>query len=66
MKAAIGTLFAAALAHILMRVPELVYFVFTFPAILLIMVGFMLAMGRYRGYRLTELVRFKAFLKADS
>ena len=24
-----------------------------------------LAMGRYRGYRLTELVRFKAFLKAD-
>ena len=37
-----------------------------FPAVLLIMVGFMLAMGRYRGYRLTELVRFKAFLKADS
>ncbi len=24
---------------------------------------FMLAMGRYRGYRLTELFRFKAFLK---
>ncbi|MCY1424085.1 7 transmembrane helices usually fused to an inactive transglutaminase [compost metagenome] len=63
MKAAIGTLFAASLAHILMRVPELVYFVFTFPAVLLILVGFMLAMGRYRGYRLTELFRFKAFLK---
>ena len=29
----------------------------------LILVGFMLAMGRYRGYRLTELFRFKAFLK---
>ncbi len=63
MKVAIGTLFAAALAHLIMSVPELVYFVFTFPAILLILVGFMLAMGRYRGYRLTELVRFKAFLK---
>ncbi|CAI8835022.1 MULTISPECIES: inactive transglutaminase family protein [Pseudomonas] len=63
MKVAIGTLFAASLAHLIMTVPELVYFVFTFPAILLIMVGFMLAMGRYRGYRLTELVRFKAFLK---
>jgi hypothetical protein len=25
----------------------------------------MLAMGRYRGYRLTELVRFKAFIKED-
>ena len=66
MKVAIGTLFAASLAHIIMSVPELIYFVFTFPAILLILVGFMLAMGRYRGYRLTELVRFKAFLKADS
>ncbi|MGV8917118.1 MAG: inactive transglutaminase family protein [Pseudomonas sp.] len=65
MKVAIGTLFAASLAHIIMSVPELTYFVFTFPAILLILVGFMLAMGRYRGYRLTELIRFKAFLKAE-
>ena len=66
LKVAIGTLFAASLAHLIMTVPELIYFVFTFPAILLILVGFMLAMGRYRGYRLTELIRFKAFLKADS
>ena len=66
MKVAAGTLFAASLAHLIMSIPELIYFVFTFPAILLILVGFMLAMGRYRGYRLTELVRFKAFLKADS
>ncbi len=63
MKVAIGTLFAASLAHLLMTVPELNYFIFTFPAVLLILVGFMLAMGRYRGYRLTELFRFKAFLK---
>ncbi|NER63656.1 inactive transglutaminase family protein [Pseudomonas sp. MAFF212427] len=66
MKVAIGTLFAASIAHLLMSVPELVYFVFTFPAVLLILVGFMLAMGRYRGYRLTELMRFKAFVKADA
>ncbi|NWC09176.1 inactive transglutaminase family protein [Pseudomonas agarici] len=66
MKVAIGTLFAASLAHLIMSVPELVYFVFTFPTTLLILVGFMLAMGRYRGYRLTELVRFKAFLKEDA
>ncbi len=62
-KVAIGTLVAATLAHMLMSVPEVLYFVFTFPAILMILVGFMLAMGRYRGYRLTELFRFKAFLK---
>jgi hypothetical protein len=62
-KVAIGTLVAATLAHLLMSIDELTYFVFTFPAVLLILVGFMLAMGRYRGYRLTELFRFKAFLK---
>ncbi|SNR94225.1 inactive transglutaminase family protein [Pseudomonas segetis] len=62
-KVGLGTLIAASLAHLLMSVPELVYFMFTFPAVLLIFVGFMLAMGRYRGYRLTELFRFKAFLK---
>ncbi|WP_205342276.1 inactive transglutaminase family protein [Denitrificimonas caeni] len=62
-KVAIGTLFAASLAHYLMSISELAYFIFTFPGVLLIMVAFMLAMGRYRGYRLTELFRFKAFLK---
>ncbi|WP_028239219.1 osmotic stress tolerance membrane protein RloB [Stutzerimonas azotifigens] len=62
-KVAVGTIIAASLAHVLMNIPELVYFIFTFPSVLLILVGFMLAMGRYRGYRLTELFRFKAFLK---
>ncbi len=62
-KVAAGTLVAASLAYLLMNIPELTYFVFTYPAVLLILVGFMLAMGRYRGYRLTELFRFKAFLK---
>ncbi len=62
-KVALGTLIAATLAHLLMTIPELAYFVFTFPAILLVLVGFMLAMGRYRGYRLTELMRFKALTK---
>ena len=63
LKVAIGTLIAATLSYLVMSIPELVYFVFTFPGVLLILVGFMLAMGRYRGYRLTELFRFKAFLK---
>jgi hypothetical protein len=62
-KVALGTMAAASLAYLVMSIPEVIYFMFTFPAVLLIMVGFMLAMGRYRGYRLTELFRFKAFLK---
>ncbi|UJJ31386.1 osmotic stress tolerance membrane protein RloB [Halopseudomonas maritima] len=64
LKTALGTLIAATLAHLLMTIPELTYFVFTFPAVLLILVAFMLAMGRYRGYRLTELMRFKALTKS--
>ncbi|MCL5042636.1 MAG: inactive transglutaminase family protein [Gammaproteobacteria bacterium] len=64
-KVAVGTLIAATLAHLLMSIPELAYFVFTFPGILLVVVAFMLAMGRYRGYRLTELMRFKAMLKKN-
>lgn len=64
-KVGIGTLCAASLAYLIMKIPALVYFIFTFPGILLVLVGFMLAMGRYRGYRLTELRRFKALLKED-
>ena len=39
LKAALGTLIAATLAHLLMTIPELTYFVFTFPAVLLILVA---------------------------
>jgi len=60
LKAGAGTLLAATGAHLLMTVPALVYFVFTFPACLLALVGLMLLLGRYRGYRLSELLRFKA------
>lgn len=63
LKVGIGTLFIASLAYAIMGYKPLIYFVFTFPAILLILIAFMLAMGRYRGYRLLELFRFKAMLK---
>ena len=60
MKAAVGTLVAAVLGHLLMTWPPLVYFCFTFPGILLVLAGLMLLMGHYRGYRLSELLRFRA------
>ncbi len=65
LKISIGTLIASSLAYLLMDIPEFVYFVFTFPGILLVLAGFMLMMGRYRGYRLTELKRFRAMLKEE-
>ena len=63
LKMAVGTLLAAVLVPQLMNIQALNYFVFTFPGVLLVMMGFMLAMGRYRGYRLSELFRFRALLK---
>ena len=38
----------------------LVYFVFTFPGVLLVLAAVMVLMGHYRGYRLAELMRFRA------
>src|SRR5690606_29894567 len=37
-KVAIDTLFGATLAHLLMNIPQLTYFIFTYPAVLLILV----------------------------
>ncbi|MFW8567215.1 UUP1 family membrane protein [Orrella sp. 11846] len=62
-KLGIITLVAAAGAFWIMSQPELQYFVFTFPGTLLMMMAVMLLMGRYRGYRLTELFRFRAMIK---
>ena len=63
LKVAIGTFITASLAYLVMGYEPLSYLVFTFPAILLLLIAFMLGMGRYRGYRLLELTRFKAMIK---
>jgi hypothetical protein len=62
MKVAFGTLVAATLAHLIMTPQPLVYFFFTFPGVLLVALALMLLLGHYRGYRLTELRRFRAML----
>ena len=62
-KVALGTFFTGAIAFYVMNIEWLTYFAFTFPGILFVLIAFMLVMGRYRGYRLTELVRFKALVK---
>lgn len=57
----LGSLLVAALAYILMTNHFLNHLVFTFPELVLIVLAFMLLLGRYTGYRLSELIRFKAF-----
>ena len=56
-----GSLLVAALAYILMTDDFLTHLIFIFPELLLLVLGGMLLLGRYTGYRLTELFRFKVF-----
>jgi hypothetical protein len=38
---------------------------FVFPELLLVVLAAMLLLGRYTGYRLSELVRFRSFAGSD-
>jgi hypothetical protein len=55
----IGSLFVACLGYVVMTNGNLMYLMFVFPELLLVILGLCLWMGRYTGYRLVELVRFK-------
>ena len=56
----LGSLVVAACAYIVMNLNSVQYFVFVFPELLLILLAATLLLGRYTGFRLTELVRFRA------
>ena len=59
----VGTLMVAALAYLVMSWPWLERFVFVFPEFLLLLLAGCLLLGRYSGYRLTELYRFRALAR---
>jgi len=56
---ATGSLFTAVLGYLLMTRPQVTHMVFVFPETLLIVLALLLLMGRYTGYRLSELWRFR-------
>jgi hypothetical protein len=60
LKEGFGTLIAAAAIYMVMVIPSVRYFLLVFPETLLVLLAGILLMGRYTGYRLTELVRFRA------
>jgi hypothetical protein len=60
MRAGLGSLVVAVAAYIAMGMPWLEHLVFTFPEMLLLVLALVILAGRYTGYRLTELRRFKA------
>ncbi len=54
-----GSVVIAVLAFLLMTQPLIQHLVFVFPELLLVVLGFTIMMGRYSGYRLSELIRFR-------
>ena len=60
LRAAFGSLIVAIAAYISMGLSWLEHLIFTFPELLLVILALVLVAGRYTGYRLLELSRFKA------
>lgn len=59
-----GSLAVASAAYLVMSVPEIQHLVFVFPELLLVVMGACLLLGRYKGYRISELFRFGAFMRS--
>ena len=57
----VGSLLVAAVAYLIMEIAWLEHLIFVFPELLLLVVAAALLVGRYTGYRLLELRRFRAF-----
>ena len=59
----LGTLLVAALGYLVMDNSEAEHIIFVFPELLLVILAVILLLGRYTGYRVTELWRFRALMK---
>ena len=56
----LGSMFAAVLAFVVMNNKFLEHIVFVFPELLFVLLAATLLLGRYSGYRIMDLYRFKA------
>ncbi len=63
LKQGCGSLLVATLGYLSMSSRFLGHLVFVFPELLLVVLAMTLLLGRYTGYRLTELWRFRAALR---
>jgi hypothetical protein len=66
-KQGVGSIIAAAIAYLIMSIQYVEHLVFVFPELLLIILAATILLGRYSGFRLLELRRFKALteIKTD-
>jgi hypothetical protein len=56
-----GSLVVAVLAFFFMKIGQVQYWAFYFPELLLVLLAGILLIGRYTGYRFSELIRFRSF-----
>lgn len=59
-----GSVIVAVAAYYFMKVDQIQYWAFFFPELLLVLLAMILLVGRYTGYRVSELIRFKTFSNA--
>ncbi|MGB5256085.1 MAG: inactive transglutaminase family protein [Woeseiaceae bacterium] len=59
-RAGAGSIVVAVVAYIFMGMAWLEHLIFTFPELLLVVLAMVILAGRYTGYRLSELRRFRA------
>lgn len=62
----LGSLFVASLGYLVMTNSYLTYLMFVYPEFLFVVLGLSMLMGRYTGYRLNELMRFRSMVKIDN
>jgi hypothetical protein len=62
----VGSLIVAAIAYLVMGIVWLEHLIFVFPELLLLVLAATLLAGRYTGYRLLELRRFKGVLPNEN
>ncbi|WP_426416420.1 UUP1 family membrane protein [Aestuariirhabdus sp. LZHN29] len=58
-----GSLLVAVCAYLAMTNPLVEHLTFNFPELLLVLLGIIMLVGQYTGYRLTELRRFQAMVE---
>ncbi|HXH76420.1 MAG TPA: UUP1 family membrane protein [Bacteriovoracaceae bacterium] len=62
-KTLIGTLIIAILGYLLFSIPVLEMFMFTNPEMLFAIIGILILIGKYKGYRLSEFIRFRDLVR---
>ena len=63
LKTLLGTLIIAIMGYLLYSIRSLEMFIFTNPELLLSVIGCLILIGKYKGYRISEFIRFRDLVR---